>query len=79
MPVVPLSPLSSRGMGMDSWLFLPPESVPSQSSLPCILHRLFVVPQAVAALESEHRTQLEQLSSSLEAKHREVRCCRPGL
>ena len=36
-------------------------------------HRPCVAPQAAAALEREHREELERLSSSLEAKHREVR------
>lgn len=51
--------------------------MPGQLSLPCIPHRLLVVPQAVAALEREHRAELDRLSSSLEAKHREVRGSQP--
>lgn len=58
-------------------VFLPPGSVPGQASLPCAPHRPPVAPQAAAALEREHRAELERLSSSLEAKHREVRCSRP--
>lgn len=60
-------------------VFLPLGSVPGQPSLPCVPHRPLVAPQATAALEREHRAELERLSSSLEAKHREVRCSGPGL
>lgn len=60
-------------------VFLPLGSVPGQPSLPCVPHRPLVTPQATAALEREHRAELERLSSSLEAKHREVRCSGPGL
>lgn len=58
-------------------VFLPPGSVPGQASLPWAPHRPPLAPQAAAALEREHRAELERLSSSLEAKHREVRCSRP--
>lgn len=59
--------------GSPGYSFLPPGSVPRPPSPPCVPHRPLVAPQAVAALESEHRAELERLSSSLEAKHREVR------
>ena len=59
--------------GSPGYSFLPPGSMPRPPSPPCVPHRPLVDPQAVAALESEHRAELERLSSSLEAKHREVR------
>lgn len=70
MPVAPLGRSAQRGAG-DGLPGSSPGAVPG--SLPCVLHRPFVAPQAVAALEREHRAELQRLSSSREAKHREVR------
>lgn len=48
------------------------------SGLRDLSHRPSASPQAVAGLEKKHSTELEQLCSSLEAKHREVRRGWPG-
>lgn len=57
--------------GGSSWLCLVPGGEPA--GLPGPFTGPLVVPQALAALEREHREELERLSASLEAKHGEVR------
>lgn len=76
MPVVPLSPLAQGALGM-VFLALARPRVRVWPACPGP-HGPCVAPQAVAALEREHREELERLSSSLEAKHREVRGSGPA-
>lgn len=71
MPAVALSPLAQGALGMVFLAFARPR-IRAWPACPGP-HGPCVAPQAVAALERKHREELERLSSSLEAKHREVR------
>lgn len=60
-----------KGLGVGS---LPGSTSHHDQYLASFTHSPFAPPQAVATLEKEHSAELERLCSSLEAKHREVRC-----